>query len=54
MVRIIPGRTTCLSRGFCLEKLHLYPTTVLGIMSVGMSSARIEDYENRLLAGGIT
>ena len=23
MVRIIPGRTTCLSRGFCLEKLHL-------------------------------
>lgn len=54
MVRIIPGRPTGSPGGFCLEKLHLYPTTVLGIMSVGMSSARIVDDENRLLAGGIT
>ena len=27
---------------------------ILDIISVGISSARIVDYENRLLAGGIT
>ncbi len=27
-------------RGFCLEKLHLYPVSGLGIMSVGVRSVR--------------
>lgn len=40
-------------RGFCLEKLHLYLASGLGIMSVGMSSDWIGDYTIRLLAGEI-